>query len=219
MDEPPKMSQSFSIRHGWRLSIADLAWYPAGGDKCYYFNRINVPESMRGQGFGKQLLNQVVEWADANQYTIILEINPYGQLNKQQLRALYARFGWVNQEDGSMLRPPKNLANDFHVGAHYELSDGRLVRTFSCNGRADPKTVGYYFDDGEGGREALLSETATWKLRDDLHDFPNARDPILPYVFDLFWDIKYRSQLVRQVNGHDDEADIREQMAKHDIRL
>lgn len=109
MDEQVKLSQSFAVHHeNGRLSIAEVSLYPSGGDGCYYFNRINVPESMRGRGLGKHLLNQVVEWADENKYTILLDINPYGKLNEQQLRALYERFGWVSQEDGSMLRPPRS---------------------------------------------------------------------------------------------------------------
>ena len=105
--------------------------------------------------------------------------------------------------------------NHIIVGAFFETPDGRIARTYG----ASRLKVMYYFDDGEGGREADQAEYQTWKIRNDLRDFPNARDPRLPYVFDLFWDIKYMSDLKRELDGHEDEDEIRDCMRNHGITL
>lgn len=109
------------------------------------------------------------------------------------------------------------MSNDVVVGAHYELPDGRIVRTFGYNGIK--KTLSYYFDDGKGGRTVTLDVFNTWKIRRDLKDFPNARDPLLPYVFDLLWDIKYTSDLKQELHDHPDKDDIIHYMKKYKIEL
>lgn len=104
------------------------------------------------------------------------------------------------------------------IGVMYEAPDGRIARTFGWSGKTG--LVRYYFDDGEGGRDIPKTEFRAWKRREDLNDFPNARDPRLPYVFDLFWDIKYLSDLQNALNGgHWDEVTIRAKMVEHDIQL
>ena len=94
----------------------------------------------------------------------------------------------------------KLTADNFSIGdAYYELPNGKIARAISWHGgrNGDNPSVGYYFDDDKGGRVALEEEWSKWKRRLDLRDFPNARDPRLPYVFDLLWDIKYISDLKR----------------------
>jgi hypothetical protein len=111
------------------------------------------------------------------------------------------------------------------VGILYELPDGRIANTygFSKNWLQEDGTrstaILYYFDDGRGGRRATNEEFQTWKPRRDLYDFPNARDPKLPYEFDLLWDFKYASQLVANVVGHPDEIAIRDSMKFHNITI
>jgi hypothetical protein len=97
------------------------------------------------------------------------------------------------------------------IGILYELSDGRIVMTFGFNNVK--KTVSYY-EDGCGSQEVSFDEFNSWTPRRDLQDFPNAKDPRLPYVFDLYWDIKYMSQLRQILIGHDDEKELRELILK-----
>ena len=82
---------------------------------------------------------------------------------------------------------------DLVMGSFYELPDGSVVELTQVN----QTEVRYYCAD----RAVLLTkpreETETWKLRGDLHDFPNPMDPRLPYEFDLWWDIKHWSDLRR----------------------
>ena len=79
----------------------------------------------------------------------------------------------------------------------------------------------YHFDDGRGGRAVAEGEFSAWTTRPDLADFPDARDPRPPYVFDLFWDAKHRSQLndllMRAPDGQ--AREIRAAMAEHGIVL
>lgn len=103
------------------------------------------------------------------------------------------------------------------IGLLYQLPDGQIARLFGANGPT--QQVRYYFDDGQGERTAHVSEISGWVPRRDLADFPNARDPRLPYVFDLLWDLKYLSCLREELEGHRDESKIRKKMAEHNIQL
>lgn len=108
--------------------------------------------------------------------------------------------------------------DNFVIGAFYELPDGRIVRTTGWHGRDN--TISFY-TDSPGGRKAgvcLFKTCENWKRRTDLRDFPNASDPRLPYVFDLWWDIKYMSDLRRHLL-YDDDSELRELMQKHNITI
>jgi hypothetical protein len=96
------------------------------------------------------------------------------------------------------------------IGSFYELPDGSICRTSGWDGRLGE--VRYDLDDGEAPRFIDAAETAAWMPRPDLADFPNARDPILPYGFDLHWGLKVRSQLLGEIESGDHE-DIDEILA------
>lgn len=97
------------------------------------------------------------------------------------------------------------------IGILYELPDGRIARTTGWSGRTS--LVTYHFDDGKPSRLVPDHEFQTWKPRGDLSDFPDARDPRLPYVFDLHWDIKHASELRDALaNGHEGRRDLVEQV-------
>lgn len=105
---------------------------------------------------------------------------------------------------------------DFIVGVLYELPSGKIARSFGSG----PSGVQYYFDDGKGGHLASHEEVKAWKHRADLNDFPNARDPRLPYTFDLHWDIKHRSELVQALaDGHEDRQDMLKAVVQHQVDL
>ena len=93
------------------------------------------------------------------------------------------------------VEPVEQLACDtpIFIGIHHERPDGTIVRSY---GATPSNSVTWYDNEGTYGH-ASHAEYATWKPRHDLKDFPNARDPLLPYVFDLYWDIKYLSELKR----------------------
>jgi hypothetical protein len=102
------------------------------------------------------------------------------------------------------------------IGGFHELPDGRIIRSFGWTG----DKILYYFDDDSGRHEVSHKAYSTWKPREDLSDFPNARDPLLPYDFDLLWDIKSISQLKSALkNGHPDSHEILEMMDYYKIKI
>jgi len=105
---------------------------------------------------------------------------------------------------------------DVVIGILYERSDGSIVKTYGWDGT--DKIVSYYDEVTYGYANA--EEFSTWKPRRDLDDFPNAKDPILPYDFDLCWDIKYTSQLKRALQtDHPDKTEMLEMMIAHNITM
>jgi hypothetical protein len=108
--------------------------------------------------------------------------------------------------------------NQFVIGAFYELPDGRIARTFGWDGKT--REAAYYFDTDEPRRSANEEEIAAWVRRDDLTDFPNARDPRVPWNFDLHWDIKHLSELKRALRfGHEDIDEIRAMVVEHNLPI
>jgi hypothetical protein len=102
------------------------------------------------------------------------------------------------------------------IGIFYERPDGSIVKTYGWDGT--DKIVSYY-DEVKYGY-AHTEEFETWKPRQDLNDFPNAKDPILPYEFDLCWDIKHTSQLRKTLeNDHPDKNEILEMMESYGITI
>jgi hypothetical protein len=82
------------------------------------------------------------------------------------------------------------------IGTFYELSDGTIVKTYGWGGES--KIVSYRSENQHYNTHE--HSTKDWKHRPDLHDFPNAKDPVLPYVFDLMWDLKTEEQLKYELN-------------------
>jgi len=104
------------------------------------------------------------------------------------------------------------------LGALYERPDGSIVRTYHWDGTE--KTVSYVDETLKNSRCVNLEEFSTWQLRNDLYDFPNPTDPLLPYDFDLCWDIQYTSQLKRALQyDHPDKDEILEMMVIHNITI
>jgi len=97
-------AKSFYIQQGFRSGTADLSVFlaaPTGpgspvqkGEVWYYFNRLFVPQQLRRQGIATKLMTQVVEWADTNNYNIWNDINPYGEMDLDQLIKFYKKFGF-----------------------------------------------------------------------------------------------------------------------------
>ena len=106
------------------------------------------------------------------------------------------------------------------IGVFYELSDGSIVKTIGWDGRVE-EIISFYHE-GQPVETILKSETKDWKHRPDLKDFPNAKDPRLPYVFDLFWDLKYTSEIIELFNGElwwleNDILEIAEKLKEHGL--
>lgn len=102
------------------------------------------------------------------------------------------------------------FVGDITIGIFYQMPDGQIALTVGAN--SPREEIGYLLDDDYGTRVAPFSEVSqTWVKRADLKDFPNARDPRLPNLFDLFWDIKTEAILkeVLEEGRHPDIEEIR----------
>lgn len=73
-----------------------------------YFNRLSVNENIRKQKIATQLMQQVIEWANNDKINIILEVNPYGDLNLEQLIKFYKKFDFEQVNTNVMIRRIKN---------------------------------------------------------------------------------------------------------------
>jgi hypothetical protein len=93
------------------------------------------------------------------------------------------------------------------IGVYHERPDGEIVYAYACTGG---NTVMYWMSNYSEDGTANLAEYVTWKVRRDLKDWPNSTDPVLPYVFDLLYDIKRISQLesLWQRSGSSDRGEL-----------
>jgi predicted GNAT family N-acyltransferase len=93
-----------------RVAIADLTNIGEMVPHTMTITRINVPEELRGQGLGSQLLKMIIADADEDRIGLSLEILPSGPLDYDDLRAWYMRYGFEDSTySGYILvrNPPK----------------------------------------------------------------------------------------------------------------
>lgn len=106
------MEQTYYIRDPdtgvFAAAIADIVTMPVdeNGRDYHVITRINVMEQYRGRGYGTKILEMILEDADKESITLVLEPVPSGPLDAKQLRDWYTRYGFV--ETGFYLkRDPK----------------------------------------------------------------------------------------------------------------
>lgn len=100
------MKQSYSHRiDSISLAILDVVDCEDG---VFHITRISVPEKHRGRGFGSKVLRECTEDADRESVTLSLEVLTSGDMTEDDLRAWYARHGFVPYMD-VMYREPKKL--------------------------------------------------------------------------------------------------------------
>lgn len=107
--------------------------------------------------------------------------------------------------------------NEHHIvgGCYYDTGAGvALIYGFMGD------RIMYRYDDHREHQSCTHAEASKWKKL-DIRDFPNARDPKLPYDFDLHYDIKYLSQLKMELNGElnwcNDHKHLHELIKLHNI--
>lgn len=87
--------------------------------------------------------------------------------------------------------------NTILMGGFYRRPvEGDVVMTWGFG----PGYVVYASEDGPGAR-ATRDEMDTWDFLEGARDFPNAKDPRLPYEFDLYYDVHRLSQLIHDFGG------------------
>jgi hypothetical protein len=109
------------------------------------------------------------------------------------------------------------------IGVFYKTPFG-VVKTLSYSKRTEETIIGWvkirrtkgfrnYYQSGF----TKQSETKDW-VRLTLKDFPESVDNVLPYSFDLFFDIKRMSQL-RKAFSYEDSEELLEMMKNHNIKF
>lgn len=83
--------------------------YKQGNAVSMVITRLNVPNSMRGQGVAKALLSEVCSAADAENAFLCLEFSPYPNTDPKRLSSLYKSFGFEACAHPQLLvRKPKS---------------------------------------------------------------------------------------------------------------
>jgi GNAT superfamily N-acetyltransferase len=110
MTHPPRF---FRIHDG----IAELSHIPTNPEgfaegTWFYFNRLLVQKRSRGKGVGRQLMEQVCEWADKDGISIYNDISDYGEGPESIPGKIkfYEKFGFTHIEDNVVVRYPRKKA-------------------------------------------------------------------------------------------------------------
>ena len=75
----------------------------------FYFSRLNVPEKIRGKGIGKALMEKTIQFCDEKNYMLINTVNPYGDMNLEELNQFYEKSGMKLVNKDGLLIYSKNL--------------------------------------------------------------------------------------------------------------
>ena len=74
------------------IGCAECSHIPELG--CMYFNRLFVKEPYRGHGYGTFLIDTLLFILAEKKLSIILDINPYGDMSYDDLEKFYMRHGF-----------------------------------------------------------------------------------------------------------------------------
>jgi GNAT superfamily N-acetyltransferase len=69
----------------------------------YYFNRLYVNQKYRRKNYGTKLLNTMLDYIDSIKGRLYLDINPYGDMNYEQLKLFYMRYGFKETDEHRLL--------------------------------------------------------------------------------------------------------------------
>ena len=63
-------------------------------DNVFYFNRLFVQPEFRNKGYATEILKTLLEKFKEKHYVLYLDINPYGDLNYEELETFYMKHGF-----------------------------------------------------------------------------------------------------------------------------
>lgn len=76
-------------------------------NKFYFFNRLNIPEKLRGAGTGRLLLNEVIKYCNENQIFLVNTASNYGDMGQSNLIKFYEDAGMkLVHSDGLLVYYP-----------------------------------------------------------------------------------------------------------------
>lgn len=142
-----------------RSEVPGLKLDLMGNGSTVTLSRIVIPEGDRSAGAGSRVMQEIVDWADANGKKIALTPSADFGGNKKRLGEFYKRFGFVDN---------KGKNKDFEI-SETMIRDPRLNQT-----GAPREPRGYItFNDGKPGeqRKFQITVTARRDLSTLLHEF------------------------------------------------
>lgn len=86
------------------IGVAEATRIDEERKNVYYFNRLFVKPDYRGKGYSRKLLEKFVQELDTNKIIVELDINPYGDLDYNQLKKLYEEFDFKQKNQGFFIR-------------------------------------------------------------------------------------------------------------------
>ena len=72
-------------------------------DKVMFFNRLNVPAPLRGNGYGKILLKNVLDYCEEKSIFLINTASNYGEMGQKNLINFYEKSGMKLVEENGLL--------------------------------------------------------------------------------------------------------------------
>lgn len=90
------------------------------------------------------------------------------------------------------------------VGIYYQDPKGIIWYYYGST-----KTHIIVYNSQDKHKKITKKQFQKWKPREDLVDFADTKNPRLPYIFDLFFDIKRTNEFLAYFNAHD-STDFRE---------
>lgn len=142
-----------------RSEVPGLKLDLMGNGSTVTLSRIVIPEGSRSAGAGSRVMQEIVDWADANGKKIALTPSADFGGNKKRLGEFYKRFGFVDN---------KGKNKDFEVSES-------MVREPRLNQTGAPREPRGYitFNDGKPGeqRKFQITVTARRDLSTLLHEF------------------------------------------------
>lgn len=84
-------------------------------ENVWFFNRLIVHKNLRGKGLGTILIMKVADFCKENNISLVNVMNPYGDLDMEQLKQFYTKHGFVetHEEDTLiLLRDGGNIEDD-----------------------------------------------------------------------------------------------------------
>lgn len=101
-------NRSFASLDKWDYDLLTDLFENPSNLPVFWFTRIAVLEYHRNKGEGTLLLKEMRKIQDENNFIILLGINAYGDLNTEQLRQWYTKYGFKTIKENMMLRYPKS---------------------------------------------------------------------------------------------------------------
>jgi len=91
------------VINGTYLASAEISKFP-GENHIWYFNRLIVPKAFRNKKIATKLMNKLTTILDKNKIILYCDINPYGDLNFDQLKDFYKKFGFEDHDSCDLIR-------------------------------------------------------------------------------------------------------------------